>query len=236
MKLFQHDDPVQELLPAEPDEGREFPITREELVVVSKPDGPEAEQFRRLRNSIQALNADGASRSVLFTSAVEGEGKTVASLNLALALRELPHLTVCVVDANRFHPSVEGYLGLPRRQGLNEVLSGKLTIDQAVRRTSLERFDVMGAGAQTADPVFNVDRVRSVLNALKRRYDYVLVDAPPVLNTAHSSLLAALADGILLVVRIGSTPKGLVEEAYTMVEGLGGNVLGTLALGADDLG
>ena len=235
MNPFRKTSPVHDLQPPEPDEAREVPIDREELVVVSRPQGREAEQFRRLRNSIQALNADGASRTVLFTSAVEGEGKTVASLNLALALRELPHLSVCVLDANRFHPSVETYLGLERRQGLTEVLAGKLTIEQAVRATSLPRLDVMGAGAETADPVFNVDRVRSVLNALKRRYDYVLVDAPPVLDTAHTSLLAALADGILLVVRIGTTPKGLVEEAYTMLEGLGGNVLGTCAVAANDL-
>ncbi len=235
MRLFGHGDSLEELQPAPPDEARQFPIRSEELVLATDPYGPRSEQFRRLRNSIQALNPDGAARSILLTSAIEGEGKTVAALNLGLAMAELPHMRVCIVDANRRNPSVEQYLELPRRQGLGEVLAGKLSMEQAIRATSVDRFDVIGAGEQTTDPVLNVDRMRSVLNALKRRYDYVLVDAPPVLRANHPSLLATIADGILLVVRIGSTPKGMVEEAFQMIENLGGNVLGTVATAVDDL-
>jgi len=234
MRLFGKGGSLEELRPAPPGESSQIPIRREEIVMVSAPHSRLAEQFRRLRNSIQALNPDGASRSVLLTSAIEGEGKTVAALNLGLAMTELPHLRVCVVDGNRFHPSVEEYLGLPRRQGLGELLAGNLSMEQALRPTSRERFDVIGAGAQSSDPVLNVDRMRSILNALKRRYDYVLIDAPPVLRASSPSLLAGIADGILLVVRIGKTPKGMVEETFTMIENLGGNVLGTCATSVDD--
>ena len=73
----------------------------------------------------------------------------------------------------------------------------------------------------------------ALLNALKRRYDYVLLDGPAVLTTNHPSLIGSIVDGILLVVRIGTTPKGMVEEAYQMLEGLGGNVLGTCATAID---
>ncbi len=234
MRFFGKGSSLEELQPAPPGEAGQVPVEREELVMVHAPHGRVAEQFRRLRNSIQALNPDGAARSILLTSAIEGEGKTVSALNLGLAMTELPHLRVVVIDGNRQHPSVEAYLGLPRRQGLGELLAGTLSMEQAIRPTSIERLDIVGAGAQTADPVLNVDRMRSVLNALKRRYDYVLLDAPPVLRANHPSLLAGLADGVLLVVRIGGTPKGLVEEAFTMIENLGGNVLGTCATSAEE--
>ena len=230
MALFRREEPsLDGLEPPQPGEDREIPVLGEELVLVHDPFGQISEQFRRLRNSLQALNPDGASRSVLMTSAVHGEGKTVSTLNLAIALAELPHLRILVVDADVGNPSVERYLGLPRRQGLSEVLRGRLPLELAVRQTALERFDVMGAGAPPRNPAefLNVDRIRTVLHALKRSYDYVLIDAPPVLAMNHPSVIGSIADGILLVVRVGSTPKGLVEEAFVALENLGGNVLGT---------
>ncbi|MEX1025381.1 MAG: CpsD/CapB family tyrosine-protein kinase [Planctomycetota bacterium] len=217
------------LEPAPPGEGVDIPIRSEEIVMVRDPYSQVAEQFRRLRNSIQALNSDGASRTVMMTSSIRGEGKTVATLNLAIALAELPQMRVLVLDVDHLSPQVENYLGLPRRQGLTEVLQGRLPLDQSIRNTAIERMDVMGAGSAPLNPadILNVDRIRSVLNALKRRYDYVLIDAPAALSTNSPSVLGSLADGIILVVRLGSTPKPLVEEAYQSLENLGGNILGT---------
>ncbi len=226
--------PSERLEPAPPGEGRDVPVRREELVVASAPHSPIAEQFRRLRNSVQALNPEGAARTVLLTSALDGEGKSVAALNLGLALAELPQVRVLVVDADTGHPSIERYLELPRRQGLQEVLGGSLDLEAAIRRTSVERFDVLGAGGAPRDRALDVDRVRSLLHALKRRYDYVLLDAPAALATNHAGVLGSLVDGIVLVVRLGKTQKEVVEEAYRMLENLGGNVLGTCATGAED--
>ena len=94
MALFRRKTTTARLQPAPPGEGKEIPITREELVMAVRPEGLIAEQYRRLRNSIQALNPDGAARTVLVTSAVRGEGKSVATLNLALAMVEVPRMRV----------------------------------------------------------------------------------------------------------------------------------------------
>ncbi len=232
MALFGSSAVPEILEPARPEESRGIPLEREELVVIHEPHSPAAEQFRRMRNSLQALNPDGAARSILLTSAVGGEGKTVAALNLGLSLVELP-LRVVVVDGDRLNPAVEGYLGFPRRSGVAELLDGRITMDQAIRPTAVERFDVIGAGAISLNPAIDLERIRALLNALKRRYDYVLIDGPAVLSANHPSLLGSIADGILLVVRLGSTPRVLVEEAFQMLEGLGGNVLGTCATAVD---
>jgi capsular exopolysaccharide synthesis family protein len=229
MALFGHKHTFTPLDPAQPDESREGSILREEVVMVNSRQSQLAEQYRRMRNSVQAMNPDGAARSILMTSAIEGEGKTVTTINLAVAMAELAGQRVCIVDANHFSPAVEEFLSMPRRQGLSELLSSKLTMDEALRRTSVERLDIIGAGSNQSELVLNVDRVRSILNTLKRRYDYVLLDAPAVLRANHPSLLASVADGILLVVRMGHTPKQLVEEAFGMLENLGGNLLGTCA-------
>ncbi len=236
MALFGSKEATHGLQPAAPDEARGIPVQSEELVMATEPFSQVAEQFRRLRNSLQALNPDGASRSILMTSAVRGEGKTVATLNLAMALAELPHIRVMVVDGDIRYPAVESYLGLPRRQGMTEVLRGQLVLEEAIRSTSFDGLDILGAGAQPPNPaeILNLDRIRSVLHAMKRRYDYVLIDAPAVHTMVHPSVMGAVADGILLVVRMGSTSKSLVEEAYRILENLGGNVLGTVLTGASE--
>jgi len=234
MPLFGDQPESAALQPAPRGEGKDVPATREELVILRQPYGHEAEQFRRLRNSLAALNEGGASRSILVTSAVRGEGKTVATLNLAIAMAELPQLRVLVVDGDVQGPGVESLLELPRRQGLTELLRGTLALDEAIRSTSIERLDVIGAGEVPENPaeILSEDRVRATLHACKRRYDYVLIDAPAALSVVHPSMIGSIADGILLVVRLGTTAKHLVEEAYTLLESLGGNVLGTVVTGA----
>jgi capsular exopolysaccharide synthesis family protein len=235
MPLFGKKSPPEILEPARPEEGKDVPIKHEELVLARGTHGSAAEQFRRLRNSIQALNPDGAARSVLVTSAVDGEGKTVATLNLAMALAEIPQTRVLVVDADFRAPSIERYLGLPRRQGFSELLRGTLPLDQAIRATSFPRLDLVGAGARPENPaeILHVDRIKAVFSAFKRRYDYVFVDSSATLAVSHATVLGPLVDGVLFVVRLGGTPKQLVEEAYRMIENLGGNMLGTCLTGTD---
>jgi capsular exopolysaccharide synthesis family protein len=232
--LPQHSDDDLQLAP--PGEAVEIPASREELAVLRQPRGVIAEQYRRLRNSIQALNPDGAPRTVVLTSAVRGEGKSVGTLNLACSLCELPRMRVLVVDADLHRPSLESFLSLPRRKGLAELLRGKLHIDQAVRKTSIEGLSIVGAGARPRNPseLLGSERVRTVLHALKQRFDYVLLDTPPALAINDASLLGGLADGIVLVVRLGMTPRHLVEQAGNLLENLGGNLLGAVLTGAGE--
>lgn len=224
------------LLPAEPDEARDTPIRREELAVHRNPRGQIAEQFRSLRNSVHAMNPDGASHTLVLTSALRGEGKSVATLNLALALAELPGMEVLVLDCDLHGPSIEEYLGLPRRQGLTEVLGGSLPIGAAIRQTSVQGVSIMGAGALPRNPseLIGSERMRTVLNALRQRFTYVLIDTPQAMTISDASLLGAMADGILLVVRLGETPRHYVEQTINALEGLGGNILGTCLTGANE--
>lgn len=219
---------------APPDEARSIPARREELVMIHDRRGQHAEQFRGLRNSIHALNPDGASHTLVVTSAVRGEGKTVATLNLAIAMAEMPGTQVLVIDADLHHPGIERYLELPRRKGLTEVLTGTCPLDQALRATSIPGVNILSAGALPPNPseLIGSDRMRSLLNRAKQRYSYVLVDTPQASTISDASLLGAMADGILLVVRLMSTPRHLVQQTYNTLEALGGNVLGTCLTGA----
>jgi capsular exopolysaccharide synthesis family protein len=214
---------------ADPDEGRVLPLTREELVLVHAPRGQIAEQFRALRSSIVTLNPEGAARTLVVTSALRGEGKSVVAVNLALALAEMPGQQLLVVDANLHAPTVEELLGLPRRQGLADLLAGRLPPDKAIRSTSVQRLAVLGAGTAPRNPseLLASERMRALLRSLKQRFSYVLIDTPEATTTSDASVLGAIADGILLVARQGFSPRHYVEAAYNQLSALGGNVLGT---------
>jgi len=224
-------DPLQ---PPDPEEGLGVPLEAEELVVLHRPSSREAEQFRRLSSSLEALNPDGAPRTVMVTGSVEGEGVTVAALNLALAFRERPKRRVLVVDANLRKPGVERYLDLPLRQGFSELVQDKLRIDKSIRPTSVKGLDVIGAGELPPNPaqVLRGDRLRALLGRLKQTYDYVVVDTPPAHSLTEPHLIGAVCDGIVQVVRLRTTPRHLVEETSSQLESMGGNLLGVCLLGA----
>ena len=223
------------LQPAEPEEARAIPIRREEIAMALAPRSRIAEQFRALRNSIQALNPDGAPRSIVLTSAVRGEGKSVATLNLALALAEVPGTHVLMLDADLHAPSLEDYLGLPHRAGLSELLGGRVGMDRAIRTTCVPNVSLLAAGELPVNPteLIGSDRMRTLLGACKQRFSYILIDTPEALTISDAALLSSMADGALLVVRLGSTPRHLVEQTYNMLETMGGNVLGTCLTGGE---
>ncbi len=225
------------LQPADPEEARKIAIASEELAMIHAPRGQIAEQFRVLRNSIVTLNPEGAPRTIVVTSALSGEGKTVATLNLAVAMTELARTQVLVVDADLHHPSIERFLNLPRRQGLAELLRGECSIDRAVRPTSQPGLSIVGAGALPRNPseLLASERLKTLIASFKQRFSYILFDTPEAMTISDATLLGAQCDGIVLVVRLGSTPRHYVEQTSNLLESMGGNVLGTCLTGANEV-
>ena len=239
MALFGNKKPVAgPLQVADPEEAKRIPITHEEIAMVVAPRSPIAEQFRSLRNSITALNPEGAPRTVVLTSALRGEGKTVASINLAISLAEVPGTRVLLVDADMHHPSLEFYLGLPRRQGFSELLRGTCSLDRAIRPTSAPNVSILGAGQLPDNPseLLGSDRMHALIASFKQRFSYILIDTPEALSISDAALVGSVADGIILVVRLGSTPRHFVEQTHNMLETMGGNVLGTCLTAARSVG
>jgi len=148
----------------------------------------------------------------------------------------LPGIQVLVVDADLHQPSIEESLGLPLRKGLADLLAGGVSLDNAVRATSVPGVSILGAGTLPKNPsqLLGSDRMRTVLDKLRQNYSYVLIDTPAAAGVSDASLLGAMADGILMVVRLGSTPRQFVQQTINVLESLGGNVLGTCLTGAEE--
>lgn len=191
--------------------------------------GFRAEQFRGLRNKLIAMNPDGASKTLVITSAIRGEGKTVTAINLAMAFAELDQTPALLVDADLRSSSVEKYLNLNPQVGFSDVLMGNADLQQGIRHVGFRNLSIMGAGTKLSGPseVLTAPRVTELFDRLKERYTYVIVDTPPVMPSTDASVMAARADGTLAVVRLEHSSKTLTKEAIRNLQDLGANMLGT---------
>lgn len=201
------------------------------LVSFHDPTGYRAEQVRGLRNSLMAMNPDGLARTLVVTSAIRGEGKSVSAINLALAFAEQERNPILLIDADLRSPSVEQYLNLNPRPGLADVLLGRVSLEDAVQPAGVRNLCVLGSGRVMARPseILTPPRIEALFDALKARYQYTIIDTPPVVPATDASVLAARADGTLLVVRMEHSPKSLTKQALRTLRDLGANVLGVFA-------
>jgi receptor protein-tyrosine kinase len=192
-------------------------------------DSRTAEDYRQLRNNLQFLDVDNPPRTIMVSSAVPSEGKTTMVINLGLALADAGQRIV-IVEADLRRPKVTSYLGLVSGAGLTNVLAGRADLDDVVQRYGDELMSVLGGGPTPPNPgeLLASSQMRALLEKLRGQYDFVLVDAPPLLPVADASGLSPHVDGVLLSIRYGSTHKDQVREAAATVERVGGRTLGVV--------
>ena len=229
--MFRRKKPTQ---PGDPELGEDMVVVVDQsvnpyLVLFHEPAGFRAEQVRGLRNRLVAMNPDGEPKTLVVTSAVRGEGKTVSALNLAMAFAELERQEVVLVDADLRRPSCERYLNLNQAPGLSDVLLGHESVDRLLRPAGYRDLMLLGAGTRVENPaeVFSSSRLDQLLQRLKERFQYVVIDTPPVLPSTDAGVLSAAADGTLLVVRLEHSLKKQSRDAWQVLSDMGGNVLGT---------
>ena len=172
----------------------------EHLVWDDDPHNPRAEAFRKLRTNLQFIEAARGHRSVLITSSLPGEGKTTTTLSLARVLAE-GGSRVCVIDADLRRPRLLETVGLDGAAGLTNLLIGEVTVPE-VAQTWLGTVTMIGSGPIPPNPseLLGSPRMRELLGVLQQHYDYVIVDAPPLLPVTDAAVLTGLTGGTIFVV------------------------------------
>jgi protein-tyrosine kinase len=190
------------------------------LVAGRAPDSLAAEQFRSLRTRIAMSENGHPLRLIMVTSPHKGDGKTLTTTNLGLTMAQEFQRRVVVVDADLRKPQVHSAFGIPQEPGLSDVLCGDLTIDDVLVHLPDHRLWVLPAGRLPQQPAefLGSQAMRRTLEALRSRFDRILLDMPPATPLADASILSPLVDGILLIVRAGVTPKPAIERALTGID------------------
>jgi capsular exopolysaccharide synthesis family protein len=188
---------------------------------------PRTEAFRVLRTNLQFLDLDHQPRCLVISSALQGEGKTMTSTNLAIALAQTGRRTL-LIDGDLRRPRVAGQLGLDAAVGLTTVLVGNTDVKDAIQVHEPSGLHFLASGAKPPNPteILQSRVTHDLIRELCEGYDMVIIDAPPLLPVADASVLSTIADGMILVVQHGKTSRDAVKDAITRLEQVGGRLFG----------
>lgn len=185
------------------------------LVAALAPQSLAAEQYRSLRTRIKRAENGRAVRAIVVTSPNKGDGKSLTAANLAITMAQEFQQRVLLIDGDLRRPAVHRLFGVPGNPGLTDVLMGGAELNEALVNVEQHHLTLLPAGAIPSHPaeLLGSSSMRRVLDTLRTRFDRILIDMPPVAPLADLHILAPMADGLLMIVRAGVTPRPAIERA-----------------------
>jgi len=184
------------------------------LIAVSQPRSAYTEQFRSLRTKILEAGERMQMRAFVITSAGIGEGKTLTALNLAWLLAQTEGVRALVIDSDLRRPCATDYLGIDAQAGLSEVLGGQIRLEDAIVRLEPAGLHLLPGGRPRDDvaELLSGPSYARLLTEVRRMFDYIIIDAPPLGIFTDANVLMSRADAGLLVVRAGKTRYSTVDK------------------------
>ncbi len=191
-----------------------------------------AEEFRTLRTRLNHLQTLQPLHTVVVTSPSPAEGKTFTAVNLSLAQAHMSETPVLLADFDLRRPIIHNLLQVDRAPGLSDYLTGQCSFSQALRKIEGMNLYFLSAGSPVKNPLelLNTRQVKALFEELPRAFNWAIFDTPPLLFSADANLMATLADGAILVVKVGTTTFDNVTRAMQSL--CENNVLGIVANGA----
>ena len=195
---------------------------------------PRTEAFRHLRTNIQYAQDGKAPKVISITSAIPNEGKTSSSINLAISLANAG-LRTCLVEADLRKPKASKYLALNREiLGLADYLKSaptqSLLIDKFLHSWGDQGLVVMPSGSTPENPseLLEGSRFANLIDVLRERFDFVIIDTPPALPVADAAIIASRTDGVIVIVKAGETKKNQFQGVCDSIQSVGSRVIGAV--------
>ncbi|PSB62157.1 lipopolysaccharide biosynthesis protein, partial [Chroococcidiopsis cubana CCALA 043] len=211
-------------------DGKNAEATTIALPVRDTPRAPIAEAFRMLQANLKFSSSDKL-KVILVTSSVPGEGKSTVSANLGAAIAQLGN-RVLIVDADMRRPRQHHIWEKANTEGLSDAIVGQVDYQSAIKEV-LPKLHILTAGATPPNPVALLDSVQitSLIDNFAKSFDFVIIDAPPVLVAADALMLGKMTDGLLMVARPGVVSSNTATTAKDLLQSSGQKVLGLVVNG-----
>ena len=189
-------------------------------ITMLQPESFASEQFRTLRGRIDSLATQQLIKTVAVVSANPDEGKSTASINLAIVTSMSVGRKVLLVDCDLRRPKIHTSLGLEPVVGLGEVLAGKASVEDAIMRADGISLDVLPVRSRPSNPseLLASDAMKETIEKISGLYDQVIFDTPACLGLPDAKTITELSDGIVLVVRAATTPKQDIETVLEILD------------------
>jgi len=203
------------------------------FIVEKKPKSIEAEAYRSLRTNIQYSSFDKKYQTLVITSSNPGEGKTTVSGNLALVLAQ-GESKVLLVDCDMRRPSLHKRFRISNTYGISDLLIGKQKFEEAAYKYN-DNLTVLPGGKIPPNPaeMLASKAMTAFLEEMKKHFDYIILDTPPLQAVADAQILSTKVDGSIIVVRAGVTKKDVVQNSVSIIKKVNGNIIGTVLNAAE---
>jgi capsular exopolysaccharide synthesis family protein len=191
-----------------------------DLIEYYDQESPYATEFRRLLHNLNGAVSGEKTRIILITSAMLAEGKSTVAAFLAITSAGKKKRKTLLVDCDLRRPTLHKLFNLPREKGVVEALTEGKTLKEVTKKTSQEYLDIITAGKAVAKPteVFDSAGIHKLLDEGRFYYDLILVDCAPILPVSDPMLLAPLMDGVLMVIKAGTTQKEVAQRATRLLQ------------------
>lgn len=207
------------------------------LVTIHRPRSQSAEAFRGIRTYLMAATRGDGHKVILVSSPEPGDGKSTMSSNLAVALAQTGK-SVLLIDSDMRRPTIHKLFGFKTETGLSDLLdTTDIPIDDAIQTVTFEggSLHVLPAGRCPSDPGERLMSVQfeNLIGALRDKYEWIVLDSPPVLAVTDAATLSRFADGVMLVIRMNGRTRMAAIRAVESFRSLGANLIGIVANGID---
>jgi capsular exopolysaccharide synthesis family protein len=210
--------------------GSEVPAREQKAAawVENAPKSQIAEAYRQIRTAILLSNPDSIPRVLLVTSSLSGDGKSTTAYNLAATLAQQSKRVV-LIDADMRRPSIAPLIGLSGKQGLSTILYSDTSIDEVLQvHPKIDSLFVITSGAIPPSPseMVGSERFAKVLEDLRKRFEYVIIDSPPALLVTDAVLIGRHVDGVVGVIRAGKITSATLRRFWNTLSRPGVSILG----------
>ena len=205
-----------------------------DLILSHHPFSVMTESYRTILTALLFSQAEKPPQVVLLTSPSPGEGKTVTTLNLAIALAQEGY-RILVIDADLRKGCCHERLGIKNHYGLSNILSGNLSLEDGIRATPLSGLSLLCRGILAPNPsnLLGSARMRQILNDLRPSFDFILIDSPPAMPVTDAAVISVICDGVLLVLHGQRTTMASARQAMERLDTVRAPVLGVILNGID---
>lgn len=207
----------------------------QQLAVLHAPSSVASEAIRSLRTSLLFETSGPGGKVIQITSPLPGDGKSTVMGNLACSIAQSGK-RVLAIDCDLRRPQLTDNFGMGNRLGLTNVLNGECEPAEAIHRTPLATLDVMPSGPVPANPAdaLTLPDMSELLDVLRDRYDYVLMDTPPLLVVTDPSITASMTDGVILTLRVRRKSKPNAKESINILRTVGARIFGVVINNSDE--
>jgi len=201
----------------------------EHVVSFHDASSPVGEQYKIIRTNLQALAHTKNYKVFCLTSSISGEGKSITAINLAISMaHDLDGKSILLVDADIRKGKLSHYLGINQSPGLSDILKGTAEPDSTFVSPDISNLTVIPAGKTPRNPseLLGSKNMQALVASFKARFDYVIIDTPPIMPLTDACILGPIVDGVILVIQAGRAQRNIVQHAESRLNQAHAKVLG----------